>query len=226
MSQSPPDRVILKTVIEDPTVQSLLDATDSAMGALGYTEHGRRHAKMTANGARRILADLGHEERIAELAAIAGYLHDIGNLINRENHALTGALMAQDILKRLGMGEEELFQVMGAIGNHQEENGSPISATSAALILADKIDVHRGRVRGRRVIEFDKHDRVNYSVDRSIIHIDSGKKVITYDLSIDTELSQVMEYFEIFMSRMVISRRSAAFLKCKLAMIINGAKLL
>ena len=226
MIQSPPEPVTLRIVEDDPNVRSCLDATDQAMGALGYTEHGKRHAKMTAHGARSILTSLGYPERAAELAAISGYLHDIGNLINRENHALTGALMAAEILRRLGMGEEEIYQVMGAIGNHQEENGSPISPISAALILADKIDVHRGRVRGRRIMDFDKHDRVNYSVDRSIIHVDPENKVITYEISIDTKLSQVMEYFEIFMSRMVISQRSAIFLKCKLAMIINGARLL
>lgn len=212
--------------MEDPSVQGCLDSTDAAMGALGYTEHGQRHAKMTSCGAQDVLTKLGYEERTAELAAIAGYLHDIGNLINRENHALTGALMACRLLEKLGMNEGEILQVMAAIGNHQEENGSPISEISAALILSDKIDVHRGRVRGRRTIEFDKHDRVNYSVDRSIIHVDPENKVITYEISIDTKLSQVMEYFEIFMSRMVISRKSATFLKCKLAMIINGAKLL
>jgi metal-dependent HD superfamily phosphatase/phosphodiesterase len=181
---------------------------------------------MVADAGRAILLKLGRDRRQAELAAIAGYLHDLGNLVNRENHALTGSAIARDLLEDMGMSHGEVADIVAAIGHHQEENGEPMSDVSAALILADKIDVHRGRVRKRNKMDFDKHDRVNYSAERSVVRVSRKKRIIRYELKIDTKLSQVMEYFEIFMSRMVIARRAAAFLGCALELVINGAKML
>ena len=219
-------RVTFDKVKENPIVNDYLEMTDRCMVSMGYTEHGERHARMVSRGASHILLALGYSRREAELSAIAGYLHDIGNLINRENHAFTGAIIAGDILRDMGMSPVEVAEIAAAIGHHQEENGEPISGISAALILADKIDVHRGRVRKSKIMVFDKHDRVNYSAERSVVKVFKKKKTIRYELKIDTKLSPVMEYFEIFMSRMVIARKAAAFLGCKLELVINGAKLL
>jgi uncharacterized protein len=207
-------------------VNNYLEKTDRCMVSMGYTEHGARHERMVADAARVILLKLGRDRRHAELAAIAGYLHDLGNLVNRENHALTGSAIARDLLEDMGMPHGEIADIVAAIGHHQEENGEPMSDVSAALILADKIDVHRGRVRKRNKMDFDKHDRVNYSAERSVVRVSRKKRTIRYELKIDTKLSQVMEYFEIFMSRMVIARRAAAFLGCALELVINGAKML
>lgn len=218
--------ITLQNVKQNPVVKDYLRKTDRCMVSMGYTEHGERHAMMVAQGGKEILLKLGRPEREAELAAIAGYLHDLGNLINRQNHALTGSAISREILENMGMPAGEVAEVMSAIGHHQEENGEPMSSISAALILADKIDVHRGRVRKKNKMDFDKHDRVNYSAERSVVKVDKRRKLICYELEIDTRLSQVMEYFEIFMSRMVIARKSAAFLGCKLELVINGTKLL
>ncbi|MCX6355999.1 MAG: HD domain-containing protein [Candidatus Aureabacteria bacterium] len=218
--------VTLDTVRENHSVRDYLEKTDRCMISMGYTEHGVRHAGIVAEGARSILIKLGRDRRQAELAAIAGYLHDLGNLINRENHALTGSSIARDLLEDMGMASTEVADVVAAIGHHQEENGDPMSDVSSALILADKIDVHRGRVRKRNKMDFDTHDRVNYSAERSVVQVSKKRKMIRYELTIDTKLSQVMEYFEIFMSRMVIARRAAAFLGCSLGLVINGAKML
>jgi len=216
----------LREVASNPAVNNYLEKTDRCMVSMGYTEHGARHARIVADAARAILLKLGHDRRQAELAAIAGYLHDLGNLVNRENHALTGSAIACDLLEDMGMPHEEIADIMAAIGHHQEENGEPMSDVSSALILADKIDVHRGRVRKSNKMDFDKHDRVNYSAERSVVRVSRKKRTIRYELRIDTKLSQVMEYFEIFMSRMVIARRAAAFLGCALELVINGAKML
>ena len=218
--------VTLDTVRENPSVRDYLEKTDRCMISMGYTEHGVRHAGIVAEGARSILIKLGRDRRQAELAAIAGYLHDLGNLINRENHALTGSSIARDLLEDMGMASTEVADVVAAIGHHQEENGDPMSDISSALILADKIDVHRGRVRKSNKMDFDTHDRVNYSAERSVVSVSKKRKMIRYELTIDTKLSQVMEYFEIFMSRMVIARRAATFLGCSLGLVINGAKML
>jgi metal-dependent HD superfamily phosphatase/phosphodiesterase len=218
--------VTIEQVRKNPGVNAYLDKTDRCMVSMGYTEHGARHARIVSDDARAILLKLGRGAREAELAAIAGYLHDLGNLVNRENHALTGSAMARDILHEMGMPAAEVADVVSAIGHHQEENGEPMSDISAALILADKIDVHRGRVRKSNKMDFDTHDRVNYSAERSVVKVSCKKRTIRYDLKIDTRLSRVMEYFEIFMSRMVIARKAAALLGCTLELVINGAKML
>jgi hypothetical protein len=198
---------------------------DQQLAVLGYTEHGPRHARLVAKNARAVLVALGKDERSTELAAIAGYLHDTGNVVNRERHERTSALLARDILLRLGMDYRETAQIMAAIGNHDENTGNPISDVSAALILADKADVHKSRVRNPAFIKFDIHDRVNFAVKHSALTVRGEDRSIRLDLTVDTSVSAVMEYFEIFLSRMVISRRAADFLKCHFELVINGTRL-
>jgi uncharacterized protein len=214
-----------KEVVKDAEVVALVAEADRQLEVLGYTEHGPRHARLVAKYARGVLVALGAEERATELAAIAGYLHDVGNVVNRERHERTSALLARDILLRLGMDYRETGQIMAAIGNHDEKSGNPVSDVSAALILADKADVHKSRVRNPAFIKFDIHDRVNYAVKHSALTVHSEDRSIRLDLTVDTSVSAVMEYFEIFLSRMVISRRAADFLKCHFELVINGTRL-
>ncbi|MEO0082534.1 MAG: HD domain-containing protein, partial [candidate division WOR-3 bacterium] len=213
-----------KAVVKDPEVVALVKEADRQLALLGYTEHGQRHARLVAKNARSVLLALGEDERVAELAAIAGYLHDVGNVINREQHERMSALLARDILLRLGMGYSEVLRIVAAIGNHHEEGGNPVSEVSAALILADKADVHRSRVRNPALIKFDIHDRVNYAVQRSTLTVDREGKTITFRLKVDTTIAPVMEYFEIFLSRMTISRRAADFLGLQFELRINGTR--
>jgi len=212
-------------VRNDPEVKAMIQMADQAMEVIGYTEHGERHAMRIGKVAGRVLKELGFPAREVNLAAVAGYLHDIGNVVNREAQAQTGALLAHSILSRMGMTTTDLSEVMAAIGNHHEEDGSPVSNVSAALILSDKADVHSSRVRNPKFIKFDIHDRVNYAAKRSTLNIDKENKAITLALEIDTAISPVMEYFEIFMSRMLMSRRAAEFLGCNFHLVINGTKI-
>lgn len=216
----------LNKLKKDNEVISYIAQADRYLAIIGYTEHGSRHARLVAKNAKNILLALGYDERIAELAAIAGYLHDIGNVISRERHEQSSALIAKDILTRLGFGIKEIAEVIAAIGNHHEENGTPVSEISAALILADKADVHRSRVRNPEFVKFDIHDRVNFAVKRSTLTVNRKERRITFDLSVDTNIAPVMEYFEIFLSRMLISRKAADFLQCKFELVINGNKLI
>lgn len=209
-----------------PKVESLMDKANEFLGVIGYTEHGRRHGKVVGKTTRNILKSLGDNVRVQELSAIAGYLHDIGNVINRDHHAQTGAIIAGQILEEMGMPFSEAVEVVGAIGNHHEEDGLPVSRITAALILADKADVHRSRVRTTRSLRTDIHDRVNYAVTQSMIAVDPEDKHITLSLTVDTRLSAVMEYFEIFLSRMLISKKAANFLQMEFHLDINGNHLL
>jgi metal-dependent HD superfamily phosphatase/phosphodiesterase len=218
--------VTLQTVQADAEVQVFIRKADENLEQLGYTEHGPRHAKLVAKIARNILLRLGRPEREAELAAIAGYLHDLGNGINRLDHGIAAALLAQHVLLRLGMDYEECAEVMCAIGNHEEEYGEAVSHLSAALILADKSDVHFSRVRNIDPTTYDIHDRVNHASRRSFVEVDAAAKTITLELEIDTSAVSVMDYFEIFLSRMVMCRRAAAFLGCTFCLVINGTRLL
>jgi metal-dependent HD superfamily phosphatase/phosphodiesterase len=215
----------LRDIVKDPEVIALVAEADRQLEVLGYTEHGPRHARLVAKNARAVLSALGTEERLTELAAIAGYLHDIGNVVNRERHERASALLARDILLRSRMDHGETARIMAAIGNHDENTGNPVSEVSAALILADKADVHKSRVRNPEMINFDIHDRVNYAVKRSSLSVRSEDRSITFDLTVDTNVAPVMEYFEIFLSRMVISRRAADFLGCRFELVINGTRL-
>ena len=221
----PGTMVTADAVKENPRVRIFVRKADEALAEIGYTEHGERHVGLVSHIAYNILKRLGAPEREAELARIAGYLHDIGNSVNREHHAQTGAVMAMQILSDMGMSDTELIQVMGAIGNHHENDGDPVSAVAAAVILADKSDVHRTRVRNPNMIKFDIHDRVNYAVEKSFLNVDESKKQITLELTVDTSISQVMEYFEIFMTRMLASRKAAKYLGTSFGLMVNGNRL-
>lgn len=215
-----------ETVKNDETIRAYLQKGNEVLGVVGFTEHGFAHAGICAKQASDLLLKLGYEPRVAELARIAGYLHDIGNCINRNDHAHTGALMAFQLLSRLGMNAEEVAEVIAAIGNHDEHTGTAVSPISAALILADKCDVRRSRVRKVSTVETDIHDRVNYAVDRAELLLDVENKKITLSLSIDTSISAVMDYFEIFLTRMLMCRMAAEFLQLKFQLRINETQLL
>ena len=216
----------LNELKKDDEVIAYIAQADRYLEVIGYTEHGSRHARLIAKNARNLLVELGYNERICEMAAIAGYLHDIGNVVARERHEQISGLIAKDILKRLEMPPNEIAEIISALGNHHEENGSPVSEISAALILADKSDVHQSRVRNPEFIKFDIHDRVNFAVKKSGLTISRSERKITFDLTIDTAIAPVMDYFEIFLSRMIISRRAADFLKCKFELVINNTRLI
>ncbi|MDD3268088.1 MAG: HD domain-containing protein [Syntrophomonadaceae bacterium] len=218
--------VFLKDIRVNPLVNTFIDKGNEHLGVMGYTDHGRLHLALVSSISKAIMLKLGYSERLAELAGIAGYMHDIGNVVNRNGHSQSGALMALEILRRLNMEPEEIAIICAAIGNHDEGSGHPVNEVAAALILADKSHVHRNRVRNPDIATFDIHDRVNFAVEHSILDIDENKKIITMDLMIDTKICPVMEYFEIFMSRMLLCRRAASFLGCEFELMINGVKLL
>lgn len=218
--------ITIEDVKANTEVAVYLKKADEHMAAVGYTEHGERHASLTANIAHNIIERLGFSKRDVELAAIAGYLHDIGNVIGRYDHGEVSAMLAHSILKEMGMEPSEVATIMGAIGNHEEEKGDPVSVIAAGLILADKSDVHRSRVRNPNMITFDIHDRVNYAAKKSFVRVEEDDKTITLELTIDTEISKVMEYFEIFLSRMIMCQRAAKFLGCNFRLVINDVRLL
>ncbi len=198
----------LEEVQQDPTLSTFIASADRVMKGLGYTEHGFRHANLTARIAFNVLTRLDVDDRTAMLGCIAGYLHDVGNMVSRVNHGQIGALLVYDALKdRMPMAD--LAKVMAAVGNHEEEYGDAVGPVAAAVILADKSDVHRSRVRKAATVGFDIHDRVNYAAEQSFLRVDSGARTVTLELTIDTEISQVMEYFEIFLGRMMMCRRAA-----------------
>ena len=221
-----PGRITYEMLRQDPEIVTLVKMADRYLEAVGYTDHGLGHIERVSQRAYRLLEQLGAPQRDAELAAVAGFLHDIGNLVYRDHHPQSSAMMAFSLLRERGMGIEEVAIVMGAIANHDESNGEPISNPSAALIIADKSDVLRSRVRNPRMINFDIHDRVNYAAKHSELSVDHAKHLITLALEIDTRISQVMEYFEIFMSRMRISRKAANFLNCDFQLVINNTQVM
>ncbi len=203
-----------------------INRADASLEAQGYTEHSLAHVTRVADTARVLMLTLGYSEREAELVQIAGYLHDIGNLVNRVEHSQSGAIMAFRLLDRLGMPAEELVEIVTAIGNHDEGTGVPVSPIAAALILADKSDVRRSRVRNTDISTFDIHDRVNYSVTSSTLTVNREHTEVTLELSIDTRYSPVMEYFEIFLDRMLLCRKAAERLGLQFHLEINGRRLL
>ncbi len=211
---------------KDPAIRTYITQADASLGALGFTEHSFAHVTKVAEMAGYILDTLGYPARTVELAKIASYLHDIGNLVNRSEHSQSGAVMAFRILDNMGFAPEEIALITTAIGNHDEGTGVPVNAMAAALILADKSDVRRSRVRNQDMSTFDIHDRVNYSVTHSQLTINEGHTDVVLRLTIDTGLSSVMDYFEIFMGRMILCRKAAERLGMRFKLIINDQQLL
>lgn len=207
-------------------IKTYIKKADESLIALGYTEHSFAHVTKVSEMAKEILLELGYSKREAELAQIAGYLHDIGNVINRVDHAQSGAVMAFRILDKLGAEPEEIATIIAAIGNHDEGTAVAVNPVAAALILADKTDVRRSRVRNSDLATFDIHDRVNYAVEESSTKISKDKKSIILNLKINTEISSVMDYFEIFLDRMLLCRKAAEKLNLKFKLIINNQILL
>ncbi|WP_294142772.1 HD domain-containing protein [uncultured Sanguibacteroides sp.] len=218
--------VTYEDIRKDEGIKSYIAQADKVLITLGYTEHSFPHVVKAANTAEMILLTLGYPERVAELAKIAGYMHDIGNIVNRVDHAQSGAVMAFRLLDRMGMEADEIAQVISAIGNHDEGTAAPVNPIAAALILGDKTDVRRSRVRNRDFVNFDIHDRVNYAVEESSIYFTEDKSAVILDLKIDTKISAVMDYFEIFLGRMLLSRKAAEFLNIRFGLIINDQRLL
>ena len=212
-------------VKKDASVKVYIAQADASMEALGFTEHSFAHVGRVAHIAGDILGKLGYPERTVELAKIAGYLHGIGNLVNRVDHSQSGAVMAFRILDRMNFPPEEIASIVTAIGNHDEGTGVPVNAVAAALIIADKSDVRRSRVRSKADIAVDIHDRVNYSVTSSDLQVDAEKKTMTLLLTVDTTVSSVMEYFEIFMKRMLMCRKAAQKLGMEFHLFINDQQL-
>lgn len=217
-----PGRITLSDVRENPKVHAMILGANEVMKAMGYTEHGLRHVGVVSGITRYILENLGVAGREAELGQIAAYLHDIGISVNRIQHPSTGGAIAFTLLNEMGMPVEEIVPILSAIGNHEELSGMPISRMSAALIIADKSDVHWSRVQEEDKALFDIHDRVNYAVQKSRVEMDKETKVIVLDLEIDTSFATVMEYFEIFLSRMVMCRVSAKLFDYRFTLRVNG----
>ncbi|HHV98536.1 MAG TPA: HD domain-containing protein [Clostridiaceae bacterium] len=218
--------ISLEDVRKNEEVKIFLEIAERQMEALGFTEHSFRHVGLVSATAGNILKSLEYPEREVELAKIAGYLHDIGNAVNRVDHAHSGAILAYNILTKMGMEPREAAEIMLAIGNHDEGSGTAVNNISAALILADKSDVHRSRVKNRDFATFDIHDRVNYAVEKSVITVDKNKKTALLELSIDTRICPVIDYFEIFLARMTMNRRAADYLGLNFRLVINGSYLL
>lgn len=218
--------VTFDQVRENQNIQHYIQKADQTLIALGFTEHSFAHVGKCAQLAGDMLLTLGYPERTAELARIAGYMHDIGNVVNRVDHAQSGAIMAFRILDKMGMEAEELSVVVTAIGHHDEGTAFPVNEVAAAVILADKSDVRRSRVRNSDMVSFDIHDRVNYAVEKSDLTLSQEKRVITLELVIDSTISAVMDYFEIFLGRMLLCRRAANYFGLKFQLVINGVELL
>ena len=218
--------ITLEDVIKNEEVEALIKGAQKQLDSLGYTEHSHRHISIVSKRAGEILEKLGYPERTVELTKIAGYLHDIGNCVNRVDHAHSGAILTYNILKDMGMPVSERTEIMMAIGNHDENTGTAISDISAAIILADKSDVHRDRVTNTNLSTFDIHDRVNYAVTNADLDLNAEERKIILNLTIDTKLCPVLDYFEIFMDRTMLSKYEAKYLKIWFELVINGTKLL
>jgi uncharacterized protein len=221
--------VSFDTVKEDPEIREMIASADRNLGVLGFTEHGFRHVGLVSNIARNIMDRLDYDDRHQELAAIAGYTHDIGNIVSRHGHASTGAVLAHQILTRMGMDPADVIVVMSAIGSHGDDHGrlgEPVHPVSAALILADKSDVHRSRVRNMDQASFDDHDQMNYATTSSFLRVNPESSSITLELEIDTGMASVMKYFELFMPRMQMCRRAANLLDQTFRITINDVAVL
>ncbi len=217
---------MLERIINNPEIRTYIERADASLSALGYTEHSFAHVSRVSETAGYILETLGYSEHEVELVKIAGYLHDIGNLVNRTDHSQSGAVMAFRILDHMEMPAEDIAVIVTAIGNHDEGTGVPVNAVAAALILADKSDVRRSRVRNQDIATFDIHDRVNYSVRKSQMKINEEHTLIKLKLDVDTKYGNVMDYFEIFMNRMIMCRKAAEKLGLQFKLIINEQQLI
>jgi len=216
---------VLAQLQQDEVVSAFIQLSDQFIGAMGFTEHGFRHANLVGRIAHNVLHHLGAEQELADLAAIAGYLHDVGNVVARTNHGLSSAWVAFDALRRLEVDPYRIGLVLSAVGNHEEQHGTVIGPVGAAVILADKADVHRSRVRRGVDPALDIHDRVNDAVTHSFLRVDAERSTITLELELDTERSTVIEYFEIFLDRMIMCRRAARTLGCEFRITANGVPL-
>lgn len=213
-------------ITKNESIKTYIVRADESLGALGFTEHSFAHVMLVAETAGYILKTMGHDDRTVELGKIAGYLHDIGNLVNRKDHAQSGAVMAWSILNDMKCDPAEMATIVTAIGNHDEGTGVPVNTVAAAMILADKSDVRRSRVRNMDISKFDIHDRVNYSVIESSLTINDEKTSVTLELTVDTEFGSVMDYFEIFLSRMILCRKAAEKLGLQFKLVINDQPLM
>ena len=209
-------------ILRSQEIKTYIKQADASLAVMGYTEHSFAHTTKCAEVAGQLLKDLGYEDRDIELAKIAAYMHDIGNVINRADHAQSGAVMAFRLLEKMGMPAEDIATIITAIGNHDEKTAFPVNAVAAALIIADKTDVRRSRVRRKRTIHTDIHDRVNYAVEKADLKLDTENKTITLCLTIDTKISAVMEYFEIFIERMLLCRKATDYFGFSFKLNING----
>lgn len=219
-------QILYKDIIKNKEINEFIKKGDANLATLGYTEHSKTHCTLVAERAAYLLEKFGHADAEIELTKIAGYMHDIGNAINRNHHAEYGALLANDLLKDTNMSLEDRVTVIAAIGNHDESTGSPEDVISAALIIADKTDVRRSRVRQKERSAFDIHDRVNYAVTDSKLKIDEEKSVIALNLQIDENICSMYDYFEIFLDRMMFCRKSAEILGTTFKLTVNGRKVL
>ena len=218
--------ITFQDIRQNDAVSTYIQAADNVMNALKYTEHGFAHAAIASTMASHILTALGYDDRTCELARIAGHLHDIGNVVNRVDHAQSGAIMAFRLLDTMGAEPEDTATIITAIGNHDEHTAFPVNSVAAALIIADKTDVRDTRVRNRDVSSFDIHDRVNYAVKRSTVKLNEDKTEVQLRLNIDTSICTVADYFEIFLERMLLCRKAAEKLNLKFVLRINGQKLM
>lgn len=207
-------------------IKTYIGLADQLLSQIGITKHDTVHVSIVSETCAKILMEMGYSHREIELSKIAGFIHDIGNMVNRVEHAQTGAVLCFNILTRLGMAPEEIALVVSAVGNHDEGTGCAINCVSAALILADKCDVRRSRVRNTDFSTFDIHDRVNYAVEHSEVIVNKEDRTIVLDLKIDTTISSLMDYFEIFLTRMIMCRKAADFLGATFELIMNGTKVL
>lgn len=218
--------VTFEEIKNNEAINTYIRKADQTLSELGFTEHNFAHVGIVAENASYIMETLGYSEREVELVKIAAYLHDIGNLVNRVDHSQSGAVMAFRILDNLHMPAEEICDIVAAIGNHDEGTGIPVNPVAAALILADKSDVRATRVRNRDIATFDIHDRVNYSVSHATLTTDAQNKTVTLSLQIDTQFGSVMDYFEIFLGRMILCRKAAQALGLRFVLVANGQQLL
>ncbi|AMJ40418.1 HD domain-containing protein [Anaerotignum propionicum] len=217
--------ITYEEIRKDEGIRTYIRKADESLAALGYTEHSFAHVTKVAESVKYILETLGYTPHEVELGQIAGYLHDIGNLVNRVDHSQSGAVMAFRILDNLDMEPEDIATVVTAIGNHDEGTGIPVNAIAAALILADKSDVRRSRVRNEDKTSFDIHDRVNYSVRKAVLKINEEHSIIKLKLTVDTHYGSVMDYFEIFLGRMILCRKAAEMLGLNFKLMINEQSL-